>query len=52
VREVPGIGVLGATAQAATLANGSGWRSGRKFAANLGLVPVHSGAAARRAWAT
>jgi transposase len=33
LREVPGIGVLGATALAATLA--SGWRSGREFAASL-----------------
>ena len=43
LREVPGIGVLGATALAATLGDGKGWRSGREFAASLGLVPVHSG---------
>ena len=43
LREVPGIGVLGATALAATLGNASGWRSGREFAASLGLVPAHSG---------
>jgi transposase len=41
--KVPGIGVLGATALAATLGDASGWRSGREFAASLGLVPAHSG---------
>ena len=44
LREVPGNGVLGATALAATLGDASGWRSGREFAASLGLVPAHSGA--------
>ena len=43
LREVPGIGLLGATALAATLGDGRGWRSGREFAASLGLVPAHSG---------
>ena len=43
LREVPGIGVLGATALAATLGDASGWRSGREFAASLGLVPAHGG---------
>lgn len=43
LREVPGIGVLGATALAATLGDARGWRSGREFAASLGLVPAHSG---------
>jgi len=43
LREVPGTGVLGATALAATLGDASGWRSGREFAASLGLVPAHSG---------
>jgi transposase len=43
LREVPGIGVLGATALAATLGDGKGWRSGREFAASLGLVPAHIG---------
>lgn len=43
LREVPGIGVLGATALAATLGDASGWRSGREFSASLGLVPTHSG---------
>jgi transposase len=43
LRKVPGVGVLGATALAATLGDGSGWRSGREFSASLGLVPAHSG---------
>lgn len=43
LRKVPGIGVLGATALAATLGDGSSWRSGREFSASLGLVPAHSG---------
>jgi transposase len=43
LRQVPGIGVLGATALAATLGDGSGWKSGREFSASLGLVPAHSG---------
>lgn len=43
LRKVPGIGVLGATALAATLGDGRGWRSGREFSASLGLVPAHSG---------
>jgi transposase len=43
LREVPGIGVLGATALAATLGDASGWRSGREFSASIGLVPAHSG---------
>jgi transposase len=43
LRKVPGIGMLGATALAATLGDGSGWRSGREFSASLGLVPAHSG---------
>jgi transposase len=43
LRKVPGIGLLGATALAATLGDGSAWRSGREFSASLGLVPAHSG---------
>jgi transposase len=43
LRAVPGIGVLGATALAATLGDGQAWRSGREFSASLGLVPAHSG---------
>ena len=40
---VPGIGVLGSTALAATLGDGKAWRSGREFSASLGLVPAHAG---------
>lgn len=43
LRNTPGIGVLGATALAATLGDGSGWRNGREFAACLGLAPAHTG---------
>ena len=43
LRQAPGIGVLGATALAAALGDGSGWRSGREFAACTGLAPGHSG---------
>ena len=43
LRKTPGIGVLGATALAATLGDGSGWRNGREFAACLGLAPAHTG---------
>ncbi len=40
---VPGIGVLGSTALAATLGDGRAWRSGREFSASIGLVPAHAG---------
>lgn len=43
LKEVPGIGLLGSTALAATLGDARAWRSGREFAASLGLVPAHSG---------
>ena len=43
LRKVPGIGALGATALAATLGDGSGWRNAREFACCLGLTPRHSG---------
>lgn len=43
LREVPGIGPLTSSAAAAMLGDASGWRSGREFAATLGLVPRHSG---------
>ena len=43
LRRVPGIGLLGATALAATLGDASGWKSGREFSASLGLVPAHAG---------
>lgn len=44
VRAIPGVGPLGATALAALLAeDAKGYRTGREFAACLGLVPKHSG---------
>lgn len=43
LRKVPGIGLLGATALAATLGDASSWRSARQFACCLGLVPSHTG---------
>ncbi len=43
LRQVPGLGVLGATATAAVLGDGKAWRSGREFSASLGLVPGHTG---------
>ena len=36
---IPGIGVIGATAIAATVADASAFKSGREFAAWIGLVP-------------
>jgi transposase len=43
LRQVPGIGLLGATALAATLGDASGWRNAREFSTSLGLTPRHSG---------
>lgn len=43
LQQVPGIGPLGASALAATLGDGSGWRRSREFACCVGLVPRHSG---------
>lgn len=43
LRKIQGIGLLGASALAATLGDGSGWRSGREFSASLGIVPRHTG---------
>lgn len=43
LRQVPGIGLLGATALAATLGDGSAWKSAREFACCVGLTPRHSG---------
>lgn len=43
LRATPGIGLLGATALAATLGDGRAWRNGREFACCLGLVPGHTG---------
>jgi transposase len=43
LRQVPGIGLLGATALAAVLGDGAPWRNGREFSCCLGLTPRHSG---------
>jgi len=44
VRQIPGVGFLGSTALAGVLgADARGYRSGREFAACLGLVPTHRG---------
>ncbi|HEX6018933.1 MAG TPA: IS110 family transposase [Burkholderiaceae bacterium] len=43
LHRVPGIGVLGSTALAATLGDARAWRSGREFSASIGLVPAHAG---------
>lgn len=43
LREVPGIGLLGATALAAMLGDGHAWRRARDFATSVGLTPRHSG---------
>lgn len=44
VRQIPGVGLLGATVLAATLGeDAKGYRSAREFAACLGLVPCHRG---------
>jgi len=40
---VPGLGVLGSSAVAATLGDAKAWRSGREFSASIGLVPAHAG---------
>jgi len=43
LRQVPGIGLLGATALAATLGDARGWRNAREFSTSLGLSPRHNG---------
>jgi len=44
VRQIPGVGLLGATALAAVLGEeAKGYRNAREFAACLGLVPCHRG---------
>ena len=46
---IPGIGPIIATAIAATVVGAGGFRSGREFAAWLGLVPRQTRPAAKRA---
>lgn len=47
VAEIPGVGLLTATAAVATMGDPGAFRSGREFAAFLGLVPQHSGTGGR-----
>lgn len=43
IAEIPGVGLLTATAAVATMGNASMFRSGREFAAWIGLVPRQTG---------
>jgi len=45
--EIPGVGLLTATAAVATMGKASSFKSGREFAAFLGLVPRQSGTGGR-----
>lgn len=47
VAEIPGVGVLTATAVVAAMGDPAAFRSGREFAAWLGLVPRHKGTGGR-----
>ena len=47
IAEIPGVGVLSATAAVAAMGDPAAFKSGREFAAWLGLVPKHSGTAGR-----
>ena len=47
VAEIPGVGVLTATAVVSAMGDPSAFRSGREFAAWLGLVPRHKGTGGR-----
>ena len=43
IADIPGVGLLTATAAVATMSNPKAFKSGREFAAFLGLVPGHTG---------
>lgn len=47
IAAIPGVGVLSATAVVATMGDPAAFRSGREFAAWLGLVPRHTGTGGR-----
>jgi transposase len=47
IAEIPGVGLLTATAAVARMGEASSFRSGREFAAFLGLVPRQSGTGGR-----
>lgn len=45
--EIPGVGLLTSTAEVATIGNAKAFKSGREFAAFVGLVPRQSGTGGR-----
>jgi transposase len=47
---IPGVGIITATALAASVPDPSLFRSGREFAAFLGLVPRQNSSGARSGW--
>lgn len=47
IAEIPGVGLLTATAAVATMGNPAAFKSGREFAAWLGLVPAQTGTGGR-----
>ena len=47
IAEIPGVGVLSATAAVAAMGDPKAFKSGREFAAWLGLVPRHTGTGGR-----
>ena len=47
IAEIPGVGLLTATAAVATMGDAKAFRSGREFAAWLGLVPAQTGTGGR-----
>jgi transposase len=47
IAEIPGVGLLTATAAVATMGNANAFKSGREFAAWLGLVPGQTGTGGR-----
>ena len=47
IADIPGVGLLTATAAVATMGSASAFKSGREFAAWLGLVPAQTGTGGR-----
>ncbi len=47
IAEIPGVGLLTATAAVATMGDAKAFKSGREFAAWLGLVPEQTGTGGR-----
>jgi transposase len=47
IADIPGVGLLSATAAVATMGDAKAFRSGREFAAWLGLVPKQTGTGGR-----